>query len=194
VDEASKDATFEAFRKSFIEAVQRRDAKFVLDSSMPDVAADLGMLARPRSTNVGGNDHHLWKELETLLQLGGSFTSRRIEGRVEFCAPYVYSAYPTGPAFDQAFPMLPWGILERDVPAYAKPDASSIVLMRLSYDLVEITGNQAPAETPIRWREIRLPSGQDAWVDAEKIRSPHDYNACFDNPYGVWKMTIFARW
>jgi hypothetical protein len=201
VDEAAKDASFLEFRTALLDALKRRDAAFVLAVSTPDMAEYLRNigLELPRAA-VAGPPHEIvaWRQLESILLLGGTFTTTKglVEGRVEFCAPYVYRAYPD-PA-QIGFDLIesegtPWVVLEPNVPVYSEPAPNASVLTRLSYDLVEVTGGEAPALPPVRWRQIHTPDGREGWIEAHRIRDPEDHHACFAKIGGAWRLTVFGR-
>lgn len=204
VDEAHRDPGFHAFRQQLLSAVDDRDAQFVMSVLAPELH-DLGrVLALPPSAFAPPNrEDAAWAEMARVLSLGGSFTTLRgrQEGRLEFCAPYTYSAYPTRaqliqivqqiPGHDHNALSDPWVILKDDVGVRAVPDDGAPILRRLSYDLVIPSGGEAG--TPVQWRHIYIVQGREGWVRADQIRSPDDYHACFANIEGSWKMTAFER-
>src|SRR5205823_15005843 len=132
-DEASQDPSFAAFRGELIDAVRRRDSRFVL--SIVDPRIDLGF---DGSAGIGDfkrnwkperNESNLWPVLERLLALGGTF--EKSHGRREFCAPYVTTRFPAG--FDEFGSA---AITGRDVRVRARPDPGAPVVGTLSYDVV----------------------------------------------------------
>ena len=199
LDQAGQDRSFVQFRERFITAVKAREARVVIDASVPELQEGFrGSLDLPPSAFAGPNrEASSWEALEELLAVGGgSFTTTRgaVRGRREFCAPYTFSTYP------MPYPDLvgheedneghPWIILGASVPMLDRPSAHGKALTFLAYDLVT-EFEQAPNEGP--WYHVVAPDGQRGWVAASEIRDPADYHACFAQIGGVWKMTILDR-
>lgn len=190
VDEASKDPSFFAFRKQLIDAVHRRDSRFVLSIVDPridlgfDGSAGIGDFKRNWKPERKGSD--LWPVLEQALALGGTF--EKSHGRQEFCAPYVTTRFPAGfDEFESA------AITGTDVRVRARPEAGAPVVDTLSYDVVKVIdwrGERAQtAATRNRWVLVRTPQGHPGYVRHEFIRSPVDFRAHFAKLRGRWMMT-----
>ncbi len=112
----------------------------------------------------------------------------------EFCAPYVWSAFPAPLPDPVAGLVDPWVILRTGVAARARPPRDMRVLMRLDYDLVHLFSTaDVHAGAPPQWIGITLPDGRRGYVAKALIRSPDDYHACFGEFDGVWLMTEFGR-
>jgi hypothetical protein len=104
VDEAAQVPAFKAFRDALRAAVAARDADRVLALMHPAIGqGGLEMALRTTKEQLGGQEHQSWTALDELLRLGGTFTKgpnrvrdsgeRQYAAR-EFCAPYVWSAFP----------------------------------------------------------------------------------------------------
>jgi hypothetical protein len=201
VNEAAQDPSFEAFHRALIEAVKRRDAAFVIESTIPELQGRFsGRLDLPRSAFVGGREASEWGVLERLLDLGGAFTTTggKERGRREFCAPYTYSSYPYSAlqaplaGRDENTEGSPWVILGARVPVHAAPKAGARVLTYLSHDLV-IMGGGGEATATAGWQDLYTYDGWHGWVRADQVRDPRDYHACFAMIDGRWLMTTFSH-
>lgn len=205
-DEAAQVPAFKGYRDALQQAVAARDADRVLAMMHPEIGqGGLEMALRTTKEQMGGRDHQSWTALEELLRLGGTFTSRLKVNRVrgegqrqyatrEFCAPYVWSAYPRPVPLPLTSEVDPWVILGTGVAARARPPRDMRVLMRLDYDLVHVFSTaDVHAGAPPEWIGITLPDGRRGYVAETLIRSPDDYHACFGEFDSVWLMTEFAR-
>lgn len=203
VDEASRDPTFAEFRDRLIAAVKARDAKGVINSSVDELRRRFQRLSLPKSAFAGPRYEDAdWVELEELLSLGGSFTTTRGSktGRLEFCAPYVYSAYPSPeklafiierlPGRNENPESDPWVILGRHVPGRSAPSEEAAPVVYFSHDLVLAAEARG---TPVQWQAVYVTDIVQAWLAADQIRSPSDYHACFATIDGRWLMTEFTR-
>jgi hypothetical protein len=129
--------------------------------------------------------------MEAALALGGVFTTTRgaERGRREFCAPYVYAAYPSELPQELQGETLPWVILGNEVPVHARPDARSSVIQRLSYSLVFANGPAvAGGSNGSTWQEVEL-GKTVGYVDRSMLRSPTDYYVCMAKFGENWLIT-----
>jgi len=196
IDEAATDPSLTEFRRTLVNAVRDRDVDRVLRTMTPSLAKSWkglwGMIPIDQLGSGGA-----WVELGRLLAMGGTFTTTRgaIVGRREFCAPYVYSAYPKKPLPEGMFDDVdPWVILGDKIPVYAERKVSSTVLIYLSYSIVRTGGGLlGPEPDGTFWAPISLPDNREGFVGSTQIRSPSDYHACFAKMDGQWRMTTFAR-
>lgn len=203
IDEAEKDEGLLEFRNRLISAVKVRNAEFVLEAAVDELRGQLRALALPKTAFAGPSYEAAdWPELEELLRLGGSFTTTRgrVFGRREFCAPYVYSAYPQRDVIaflleklagrDENPTSLPSVILGSKVPARRRPEQDARIVEHLSHDLLLVREERG---TPPDWYSVYLSDTVFAWVRAGQIRSPLDYHACFATIDGRWRLTEFEK-
>lgn len=203
LDEARQDPSLERFRAALMNTVKKRDARRLLEASSHEIQKRFNSGLDPKGTFKPLVYDIEWQELETILSLGGSFTTRRgsVQGRREFCAPYVYSAYPEpintivermaghneNPEGD------PWVVLGSKVPIHEKASSNSKVLMYLSHDLVIPTGTESPGSPPPQWFGVYVPGGGIGWIRVEQLRNRDDYHACFAEIGGEWKLVLFEH-
>lgn len=191
VDEASKDASFKAFRDKLLAAVRRHDPKFILNMLDPDVENDFGGSRGVKEFEkkwqvVDRPDSELWNVLTAVLPVGGTFMTA--EGQRGFCAPYVYARWPHQfNAFQYE------AIIKERVEVRRQPNSTAPVIATLSYDIVKVDHEHSvPDKTRSEsylWVKIATPSGEEGYVPGETLRSPIDYRACFKKVRGKWKMT-----
>jgi len=193
VDEAAKDASWTSFRKRLLEAVEKRDLKFVLSILDRNVRASIdgerGAAGFRKAWDVDAADTPLWKELRAVLFLGSAYLANKPKGPRELCAPYLLARWPS-----DVDPLDYGAIITRDVLVKAGPHADSGTLQTLSYDIVLVTDWEV-ADKDLgdkqRWVKVKVKSGE-GYVPEEQIRSPVEQTACFAKTDGRWRMTAFA--
>ncbi len=207
VDDAANDSTVRVFRDNLLSSVRARNVQRGIESSVPFLQDSFKRsLALPKSAFAGPVYEHVnWDELERLLSLGGTFTTINGSqaGRLEFCAPYTYSAYPGHEQLNKIVEATagyaehsdsdPWVVLGENVPVRTEPADTGRVLGYLTYNLVLMQGDEAPGKQPARWRKVIMPDEREGWISADQVRAATDYHACFANIDGRWQMTEFAR-
>lgn len=205
-DEAAQVPAFKAYRDALQAAVAAREADRVLAMIHTEIREVFYHTLRLRRDQIaGGVEHQDWTKLEELLRLGGTFTKgpNRVRGSGqrrhatrEFCAPYVWSAYPqpVRSELEEQSQAYPWVVLGSNVAVRAHPPRDMRVLMRLDYDLVHpFSTSDVHAGAPHDWIGILTPDGRRGYVAARFIRSRSDYHACFGEFDGTWLMTVFRR-
>ncbi len=176
-DEASRDASFAAYRDQLLAAVRARDAKTVLALSDPNVRTSFGGGGGRADLEQALQDE-VWGELEQLLALGGTFRDGM------FWAPYVYSAWPES---HDAFETL--AVIADDVLLRESADANAPAIANLSRDLV--TRASEPGD-PGAWTKVTTADGKTGFVESKFVRSPVDYRAGFKRTADGWRMTAFV--
>jgi len=188
VDEAAKDPAFFTFRARLIQAVQRRDATYLLRILSPKISnsfggsegvADFKKMWKPESSQSG-----VWTELAKVLSLGGAFDK---DG--SFSAPYLHSSWPEeeGDGFEVGV------IVGGNVRVRTAPQITASVIRNLSFDIVDVPDWQRTKARGEKreWTKVKLADGQTGYVAEEFIRSPIDYRAIFEKENGRWVMTAF---
>lgn len=192
VDRSAEDPNFVAYRSKLLAAVAARDTAALEPLIDPKVRTDFGggggFADFKRHWKLSSKDSPLWKELETILNLGGSF--REFPGGKSFCAPYVYSDWPESA---DAFSYL--AVLGENVPLRARPSDDAPVVASMAYDLVKI-GPDDPmmkgGDRNSEWRHVLLGESTRGWVRSDRTRSSIDYRACFDKTANDWKMNLLV--
>jgi hypothetical protein len=181
IDEASRRPDFVTFRQQLRSAIARRDVSAVLRVVDPQIklgfGGDDGVDALKRKLENSESD--VWKELEEVLELGGTFQESDT-----FVAPYVFSRWPE--SFD-SFEHV--AVIGSSVRIRARPALSAPVVATVSYAILKL-GPDGYSDEP--WIGVRLPDGRLGFVDANFARSPIDYRAAFKFEDGRWRMVFFA--
>ena len=187
-DEGAHDPSWPSFKARLLDALAKRDQKFVLgiidarirNTLGPDGSTEFRKLWQPHAA-----DSPLWVELPKLLFLGGVFI-KRDQGATEFCAPYVRFKWPDNAPADAS-----GAILVADALMKAKPSAAAETLQTLSHDLVKVLNWEVADEDKENkqvW--VRIQTGAGAgFVPEEQIRSPLEHRACFAKKGASWRMT-----
>lgn len=188
VDEAASDASWIRFKARLLDALAKRDQKFVIsivdgkirNISEKDGIAEFRKLWEPHSAGSP-----LWVELPKILFLGGAYV-KRDKGVTEFCGPYVHYKWP-----DDAPASATGAIIAREVLVKATPSADGQTLQTLSFDLVNVIDWEIADESKDNrqpWAKIQTKAGV-GFVPDEQIRSPLEYRACFVKSGASWRMT-----
>jgi hypothetical protein len=205
VDEAKQDVSFARFREELRAAVKRRDVKYVLASTLPNLvyAYKYGELEgrEALASDLPDDQDRLprisptWTLLERALDLGGAFSTTHGAqyGRREFCAPYYYATLPQAHKLPSDLLGLVEGnppvvILGRNVPVRANSEPTSAVIGRLSYQVVPFVGNANEQVVSVLLRRDTT-----GWVERRLAGViEQDYHACFARVDGNWRMSVFA--
>jgi hypothetical protein len=195
VDEAPLEPPLVAVRAAAIESLRARDVERLLDLVDESVETNDQGQAPKAGIRFVFDAARADRVIEA-LSLGGSFTFTRgsTEGERQFCAPYVYSAFPS------EYPRLPnrddepWAVIAKDVAVKTRPAPSAAVIAHVGYQLVWVApaGVLSPRDGS-SWREIELTGGRAGFVPARTVRSPGDYHVCFANRTGRWKIVAMMR-
>ena len=188
VDEGVNDLSWTVFKARLLDALAKRDQKYVLgivDARIRNTLGKNGSMEFRRLWQPQAADSPLWVELPKLLFLGGVFV-KRDKGASEFCAPYVHFKWP-----DNAPAGASGAILAADSLMKTKPSAAAETLQTLSHDLVKVLDWEVAdddKENKQLW--VRIETGAGAgYVPEEQIRSPLEHRACFAKKGASWRMT-----
>ena len=188
VDEGVNDPSWTLFKARLLDALAKRDQKFVLgtvDARIRNTLGQDGSTEFRKLWQPQAADSPLWVELPKLLFLGGVFV-KRDKGGTEFCAPYVRFKWP-----DNAPADVSGAIIVADALMKAKPSAAAETLQTLSHDLVKVLNWEvADADKENKQQWVRIQTGAGAgYVPEEQIRSPLEHRACFAKSGASWRMT-----
>lgn len=192
VDEAGKDKSFSIFRQKLLDAVKKRDAKFVLSILDPEIKNSFGGsngIAEFKETwKINNRNSPFWEEMNAVLTNGGSFMD---ESRQMFSAPYLFKQpFPENvDTFEYA------AIFGKNVKLYKQPKSNSTVVATLSFNVVKPDYNKSvkdkSKEDKYHWVKVETLGGKKGFVRGEFVRSPIDYRAVFAKENGKWKMITF---
>jgi hypothetical protein len=196
VDEASKDATFLAFRNRLIAAVDKKDARYIYSIIDPRIqlsfGGDTGLATFKRVWKPERADSDFWKEFGLVIKNGGKFVNEPNAPKL-FAAPYTYSAWP-----DDLDSFENLSIFGFDVNLREGPSTDSRVLGQLSYNVVRVdTAKSVTRKVGGRevggftWYYVETLGGKKGYVNADFVRSPIDLRAGFEKKRGAWRMTFF---
>ena len=188
VDEALQDGTLVEFRSRLLKAVRSRDVAAVLQVTAGSAKQTLFAAA------AIGPQAEDWSQLDRALSLGGSFTTRRgaVPGRREFCAPYVFSAFPTSVPHDLSGELDPAAIIAASVPLRSMPTDGATSILTLSHELVKRNGDSRK-DGGQYWIGVIAFDGREGWVKSSEIRYPDDVHVCMAQLDGQWTLTSFGR-
>jgi hypothetical protein len=188
VDEGMADATWPRFRTRLLDALAKRDQKFVLsilDSRIRNISSKDGAAEFRKLWEPHAAESPLWVELQKVLFLGSTYV-KRDKNVVELCAPYIRYKWP-----DDAPAGASGAIIAKDSLMKARPGPASATLQTLSYHLVRVLDWEVDDEDKAskqKWVKIQTAAGA-GFVPEEQIRSPLEYRACFVKRDGGWRMT-----
>jgi hypothetical protein len=192
VDEAVHDISWAHFKNRLLEAVMKRDRKFVLRILDRDVRVGVdrvgGIPEFRKQWALDAPDSPLWRELPGALYLGAAYVKRGNLPR-ELCTPYVLARWPR-----DMDPHAYGAIISREVLVKSGPSSDSQTLATLSHFIVPVADWEVPDKAPDfaqKWVKIRLKAGE-GFVPEEQIRSPIEQVACFVKTGNRWRMTALA--
>ncbi len=192
IDEAGNDPSWVGFKNRLLNALAKRDRKFVLSIVDRNIRNTLdvprGVAAFRTHWDLDADDSVVWRELSAALFLGSAWLKPE-KGPRQLCAPYVAVKWP-----EDIDPFDHGAIITREVLVKAAPSSESATLATLSYDIVPVTdwevADQAQ-EAKQKWVKIRL-TGADGFVPEEQIRSPVEHRACFVKTESGWRLIAFV--
>jgi hypothetical protein len=192
VDEAGKDASWNGFRKRLLEALDRRDRKYVLGVITQNVRngsdAPRGIAEFRKQWDLDAEDSPFWRELSSALELGSAWLARPKQRR-ELCAPYLLAKWP-----EDVDPTLSGVIVAREALVKSEPSSHSETLATLSYHIVLVPDWEVADRDPAskqKWVKIRV-QDRDGYVPEEQVRSPIEHAACFVKGENGWRLTVFG--
>ncbi len=190
-DEATYDQSWTRFRDQLIEALQKRDLKFVMSVVDPNVRNGTerpnGHQEFRRQWHVDEHKSPLWRELPRALYLGAAYYSHSRMPR-SLCAPYVLPHWPR-----QVDPHAYGAITARETSLREKPSGASTILSEIGYAIVRVSDwevEDADAEIKQKWVKIRVEENE-GFIPEEHIRSPIEHLACFRKGEAGWRLTSF---
>ena len=122
-----------------------------------------------------------WSSLEDVI----SFGAIRVDER-EFCQPY-YSCSAGQPALIGLNIYNAAVLVEKDVAVYEGPDTETRVIETLSFAVVEL----GTFLDDLIWAEIKLPSGQEGYIERRTMRPPVGFKAVFEQRPAGWVLASF---
>lgn len=191
VDEASKDASFLAFRNRLVAAVDKKDARYIYSMIDPRIqlsfGGDAGLAAFKRVWKLESAKSEFWKEFGLVIKNGGKFINEPNAPK-QFAAPYTYSAWP-----DEVDAFEYQSIFGFDVNLRERPTTVSRVIDKLSYNMVKVDGQRSITKKNggFSWFYVETLGGKKGFVSADYVRSPIDLRAGFEKKRGAWRMIYF---
>ena len=192
VDEGTQDMSWAHFKNRLLDAVMKRDRKFVLGILDRNVRIGVdgvrGIAEFRKQWFLDADDSPLWRDLPSALFLGAAYAKRE-RGPRELCAPYLLAQWPRN-----LDPHAYGAIIAREALVKAAPTSDSPTLATLSYDIVPVADWEVAdkaSDFPQKWTKIKLKTGE-GYVPEEQIRSPIEQVACFVKTENGWRMTAFA--
>jgi hypothetical protein len=193
-DDGIRDPSFARFRRNLVEAVKRRDLKF-LESALADkvevggedrVATREHFIASMAPSSSVAED--TWRDLARILRAGAAGSPGG-----PFCVPYCADFE------EREGPNQELAIMGYRVPVYSAPRTRSQVIDTLSWDIVEwlsrdavLNGTRERVEGEVdQWYKIVTPGGKVGFVHGMYVRGHWGVYACFTKINGQWKMDTF---
>jgi hypothetical protein len=192
VDEADKDASFKLFRDKLIDAVERRNAKYVLSILDPKIKNGFGgsdgVANFKKIWKINNPKSELWGKLLFVLTNGGAFTQEG--GSKTFTAPYFYSNFPDDlDAFEYG------AVFGKNIKLRRKAEYATSYVAILNHNIVKVDYQNSvkyPGDSrKYAWLKVETLDGKSGFIRGSFFYSPIDYRAAFEKKRGLWKMTFF---
>jgi len=164
------------FRQTLAAAIEARDADALVALAAQDVKLDFGggTGAAELRKRLTAEDGQLWRKLDELMALG--------------CAANKQGGMTIPWYFDQSIkgvdPFKGMIVTGEKVPVLAAPDEEAEVLVRLSWDVVEIAAMQ-PDEP---FQKVETRDGQEGYLATGKLRSLIDYRLVASSRNNRWRI------
>ena len=192
VDEGAKDASWVSFKNRLLNAVAKRDRKFVTSILHASVRSGQqggrGIAEFRKQWELDSDASPLWQELGSALFLGSAW-SKREKAPAELCSPYVAVKWPQDvDAYSGG------AIVAKDALLKAAPSAESPTVATLAYNVVNVADwevNDRSPDIKQKWVKIKIAYGE-AYVPEEQVRSPIEHAACFVRGEGGWRLIGFG--
>ena len=188
-DEGLRDDEFMAFRDRLIQAIRFReperlvtmiDSQILNGVDVPDGAQSFANIWR-----IDASDSALWAVLEEIVTRGGAYVRSNLG--VKFCAPYVFTHFPSDLSVDHHV-----AVLDENVPVMSDASASSDVLTLVSYAILSVSDWNTVKDSQqgnVDWLKVKLAAQKVGYIDRTRVRSPKlDYHACFLYRGGKWRL------
>ncbi|HSF88149.1 MAG TPA: SH3 domain-containing protein [Saprospiraceae bacterium] len=202
-DEAFLDTSLVTFVDRLLEAIDKRDQRFlysVLDFDVSGIRGEASGLSDFKQEWDADNDSSMvWLIMKRAINLGGVFLhdENDLTGRYQFVFPYVYDL-----PLDIEDDYYNIGVITgKNVNLRDGPDTASPIKSKLTYDVVwyldgDQYGKTRSGANPFgdpEWYQIETYDRQQrGWVNWRYIYSPMDYRMfLFKDGKGNWKISAF---
>lgn len=194
VDEASKDASFLAFRTKLIAAVKKKDAKYILaivDKNIKNsFGGNDGIAEFKEAWDLEKANTNFWQVFSEVINNGGHFVKEGNSTTKTFWAPYSFNGFPEDlDAFEHSV------VFGSGVNLRQGPSTDSKVVASLSYNIVTVNrGDEVIHDhngENQTWNGVQTLGGKKGFIRSDFLRSPIDHRAGFEKIKGQWKLVIF---
>jgi hypothetical protein len=186
LDEATTRPDFFIFRAHLQAVLAQRDLDGLLKVVDPRIRSsfgdDEGIEAFKKLWRIDEPDSELWRELATVLALGGAF-----DAAGNFTAPYTFSRWPQGADSFENVAVMGSNVRIRTEPRIDAPTIASVSFSVLRLDAEAFRSDWTRNE----WTAVRF-NGRKGYIATRYIRSPIDYRASFTYTDGRWLLTLFV--
>ena len=167
-------------------ALAQHDLNALLEVVHPDIKAsfggDEGIEDFKKLWRIQEPDSKLWRELATVLALGGSF-----DGPDTFTAPYTFSRWPQDADSFEDVAVIGSNVRIRTQPRADAPTITSVSFSILRLDSEALRSDWMNSE----WTAVTV-NGRKGYVATRFVRSPTDYRARFMYTGGRWQLVLFV--
>lgn len=180
-NEADKDPELLRYVSRLKKIVASRDTQALTSLMGPTFRVDFdggkGPLAFARHWKPNAPDTAIWKILDRLLGLGGTFYTPTL-----FAISYVYTKFP--------FDLDPFSyvVVTRDqAPLRPEPSADAEPIAKLPTGIVAVKpALKAPVRVLPSWLKVEALNGTEGFVAGEDVYSPAGYRIFFEKRGGKW--------
>ena len=183
VSEIERDPTLRSFLDHLNRIVAEKNEMALLAEMEPvfrvEFSRGKGPTAFRRYWKPESADTRIWKVLERLFAMGGTFYSPGL-----FAIPYIYTRFPID------LDPFEYVVAEKDnVPVRAGASSQDQVIGTISCELVRVTPRLKPPVhlDAMQWLRIITPSGATGFVSTSDVYSPAAHRAFFEKRRGRWR-------
>jgi hypothetical protein len=197
-DLATLDAGLAKVRNQILDAYRHRDFERLMPALAPEVnfafetqsQQEFLKLARAWTPEAART---FWRNVRDALTLGIARDSEDPE--------YVYAPYTAVLEQLKSRDVNTVVITGDNVAVRAAPTATAAVIGRLSFSIVESSGNGVPSEAnpmiiddeKYAWEPIVMPDGKTGWISEKYARARTGFRLLFQRVNGEWKLWAIAE-
>jgi hypothetical protein len=193
-NEAPLDSSLNLYLTKLIEAVDKKDADYLLsvidDSTHFTFGAERGKAEFAKLWKLDSDPaaSPVWATLKDVLSLSGGFYG---QGRDLFVAPYYFTLWP-----QEYIPARHNVVIAEGVALLDTSDVNAAVVDTLDYEIVRMKGGKTEPVSiggdSYPWYKVETLQNKAGWVYGKFLRSPTGYRIGFYRANGNWRVVFFV--
>ncbi|MBD2179940.1 SH3 domain-containing protein [Planktothrix sp. FACHB-1355] len=198
-----KASEFSQFRLRLLDAVKRRDAKFIRTIVNAKTQWGFGGAIDLNTYNIDNRQSPFWQYMEKAIAAGCTIDPDTTEPEQELGSDIWFCPITFGKQIYKFGWQQQVAILGQNVNVRSEPGSGSPVVDELSRDIIQFDKEtfdnlpqrlQQAINSPDGWTPVVLKNGQKGWVQNRFVYyEPRDYRVSFIRSKGQWWLRYFWR-